>query len=232
MLIPAAFSVLLTALCSVASAHAADEGFYIGLGGGQSDYSQGLAGQIRSAYAGRSDYSVESAEFGDNSDTAWKATLGYRFLPWLSAELAWTDAGDAASAFRLRSLKPLTNGVANLAGRYQLSGTSLALVGEWPLGDTLAVSVRGGFVASRLKYDEQGIDAASHPYSFHGPSDNGSGGLAGLGFAWRLDPQWELRLDWDRWFNVGTRFDVQTDTNGKFDRVDLYTLNLFYRFGK
>ena len=228
----AVHSVLMAAaaLNCATAAHAASDGFYIGLGGGHSDFAQGLATQIRSAYAGRSDYSLESAALVDNSDTAWKATLGYRFLPWLSAELAWTDGGDATSAFALRSLRPLTNGVADLHGRYQLTGTSLALVGDWPLGDTLAVSARGGFVASRLKYDEQGLDAASHPYSFHGPSDNNSGGLAGLGFSWRPDPQWELRLDWDRWFNVGTRFDVQTDTNGKFDHVDLYTLNLFYRF--
>lgn len=225
-------ALIAATLCAAGAARAADHGFYIGLGGGQSDFATGLAGQIRSAYAGRTDYAVEAAALTDSADTAWKATLGYRFLPWLSVEAAYTDAGEATSAYRLHSLVPLTNGTASLSGRYRLSGISAALVGEWALGDTLAISARGGVVASRLKYDEQGTDASNHPYAFHGPNDNNSGGLAGVGLAWRLDPQWELRLDWDRWFNVGTRFDVTVKENGKFDHVDLYTLNLFYRFAE
>ena len=226
-----ALSVLVLA-GSAGLAHAADGGFYLGAGYGRADYADGLAGQIRSAYAGRSDYAVESAALTDRNDQAWKLTLGYRFLPWLGAELSYADAGKAASAYVLVP-KPLLNaGPVSASGRYDLHGTSLALVGEWPVGANFALSARAGLVASRLGYREISRAVNGDTFPFRGPSDSNTGALAGLGLAWRLAPQWDLRLDWDRWFDVGTRFDVQEDTNGRFGHVDLYTVNLLYRFDR
>ncbi len=228
---PFALSVLLLA-GSAGSARAVDGGFYLGAGYGRADYADGLAGQLRSAYAGRSDYAVESAALTDRNDQAWKLTLGYRFLPWLGVELSYADAGEAASTYVLVPKPLLNSGPVSARGRYELEGTSLALVGEWPLGPAFAVSLRAGVVDSQLRYREVSRAVNGDTFPFRGPNDRNTGALAGLGLAWRLAPQWDLRLDWDRWFDVGTRFDVQDDTNGRFGHVDRYTVNLLYRFDR
>lgn len=218
-------------LGGVGSVAAAETGFYVSFGAGRADYANDIGRQIREAYAPKPTYEVLSADLADGSDRAWKAAAGYRFLPWLSAELTWTDAGEAVSAYSLRQVTtPPPSSVGQIRGTYRLRGLGAALVGELPIGETFAVSLRAGAARAKLDYDENGTDIAGKPYQFHGPDDTDTVPLAGLGAAWRLDTNWELRLDWDRWFDVGTRFDLTETTNGRFDHVDLYTLNVAYRF--
>jgi hypothetical protein len=224
------FSLLLLALApAAASAH---EGFYVGGGFGRSDYSDTLYRQITTAYNGSPDYSVGSANLKDHSDNAWKLTVGYDFLPWLGAEFAWTDAGKANSAYRLEPKPLLNTGPVTARGHYELDGASLALVGKWPIGDAFEISVRGGVVASRLDYSEHGQDVPGQFYDFDAHTDSSTNGIAGLGLAWRVGPQWDVRLDWDRWFDVGSSYRLNERDNGRFGNVDLYTVNVLYHFDR
>lgn len=224
-------TLALALLALAGSASAADTGFYVGFGGGSSDYSSDLGQEIRQAYTHSSAFVVDDARLSDGSGRVWQVAGGYRFLPWLSAELGWTDAGTANGFFALTSTVPLTNGHATVFSRYRLRGLSASLVAQVPLADRLYGYGRLGAVATRLKYDESGTDANNTPHSFRARNENETKPLAGLGLGWSLNERWDLRMEWDRWFDIGTRFDLTVKGNGRFDHVDLYTLNALYRFG-
>ena len=53
--------------------------------------------------------------------------------------------------------------------------------------------------------------------------------LPGIGALWRFAPQFSVRLDLDRNFNVGRKFALTSDTNGRFDNIDAYTVNLIWK---
>ncbi|GEM_PF-662737 len=232
-------TVLASALLLASSAglaQAADTGWYVGAGVGRSNYSIDFDRQVRHAYAGtgdagNADYEVDWTDVRDDADTAWKATLGYRFLPWLGVELAWVDLGTARTDFRLNSTRPLVNGSATAHGHYDLNGATLALNADYPIGESFAIGGRVGLFASNLDYDETGTTVTGAPYSFHADGKDQTKAFAGLGATWHVGEHWDVRLDWDRYFGVGERFALNETGNGRFGHVDAYTVNLFYRFG-
>jgi hypothetical protein len=227
-------SLLLAALAFAAPAAFAEEtgnGFYLGLGVGQSRYGDSLADQLERAYDGRYDYRVDYARLKDRSDTAGKFTVGYQFLPWLGAELAYTDAGEVKSEYRLIPKPLLNTGAVTAAGRYQVTGTSAALVATWPIGDVFALAGRVGAVDARVKYDESGHDAGPQSYTFHRTVSN-TDTFGGVSLVWRFSTQWSARLDYDRWFDVGDRYALDPDGNGRFKHLDVVTANLMYHFAQ
>jgi OOP family OmpA-OmpF porin len=226
--------ILFAALAAVlaGSAHAADTGFYIGGGIGQSSYSDDLEDQVRRAYFGRNDFSVTSVEITDDSDTAYKIFGGYRFLPWLGVELAWNDLGEARSHYVLHSLVPLSNADAILDGNYRVKGTSLSVFGELAFTETFSGIARVGVFDAKVDYEESGIQASGEPWYFKAPKDNSTKTTIGLGVNWRVTPNIDLRLDYDRYHDIGRRFALDTTGNGRFDYVDVASLNVAYRFGQ
>ena len=82
---------------------------------------------------------------------------------------------------------------------------------------------------TRLSYDEHGFDVNAQPYSFHARTRTHSGAIAGIGAAWNFSRHFALRFDIDRNFDIGRKFALNVDGNGRFDHVDAYTLNLVWK---
>lgn len=213
------------------SAQAADTGIYVGAGLGQVDYADNLSQQIQAAYPGGTNYTHQSSALTDDADSAYKLFAGYRFLPWLGVELAWQDLGEATSNYVLRSQVPLTNATATVDGKYQLDGASLSVFGEWAFTPNFSGLIRVGAFRAGLEYSENGIDGRGTPYTFR-HKNNSTQTTVGLGLNWRMTPAWDLRLDVDRYFDIGERFSLNETGNGRFDHVDMVSLNLAYRFGR
>lgn len=214
------------------TAHAADTGFYVGGGIGQSKYSDDLGNQVRQAYVGHTGFAVTAVDLTDDADTAYKIFGGYRFLPWLGVELAWNDLGEARSHYVLHSLVPLTNADAILDGRYQVKGTSLTVFGELAFNDTFSGIARVGVFDANVDYVETGLQASGEPWYFKAPDDSSTKTTIGLGVNWRVTPNVDLRLDYDRYHDIGRRFALNETGNGRFDYIDVASLNLAYRFGQ
>jgi outer membrane protein OmpA-like peptidoglycan-associated protein len=66
------------------AAYAAEPGFYIGIGGGQTTIDKDASDF---GYEGDTDFNI------DDDDTGWKAYVGYNFLPWLGIEGGYVDFG-------------------------------------------------------------------------------------------------------------------------------------------
>lgn len=209
---------------------ASTTGFYVGGGAGQSAFSGDINRQIASAYQGNGIWAYRSSVVKDDSDTGWKLFAGYRFLPWLSVELGWQDLGNVRTNYVLDSIVPLTNATATVDGTYRISGPSFSLVGEVPFNDRLSGLLRVGAFRGEVEYSEAGIDGLGVRYTFH-DKERSTTTTAGIGLLWRVTSRVDLRLDYDRYFGVGERFALTGSTNGRFDHVDLLSLNVGFRFG-
>jgi hypothetical protein len=231
---PGTFALLLSVCAQAVFAQSPDSGFYVGLGAGQSNYSIDLDKQINAAYLGNADYHVNRVQVIDDSDGAYKVFAGYRFSPWFALEAGASDSGHATAFYELENTAPGTfSGHVDVQSRYRLRGLDAVALGELPLGQRFGASLRAGFVASRLNYREDGTysQPGNHSYQFVAPTKNQVKPLAGLGLAWHFIPRWDLRLDWDRSFDEGKKFDLSNGENGRFDHVDQYSLDVIYRMG-
>lgn len=228
------FKKLLSAalICATAgTAQAGEPGIYVGGGIGQARYDDNIPSQIRDAYRNDTGYSFVSATMLDDTDQAWKLFGGYRFLPWLGVEFGWVDLGEVRSNFVLHSLVPLTNANATINGRYKVAGPSGTVFGEIDFTDNFSGLLRVGLYNAQLDYSEGGISADNSPHSYS-HDDDSTKLTYGLGLNVRVNTSWDVRLDWDRYTDVGRRFALQEDTNGRFEHVDFVSLNLAYRFGQ
>lgn len=223
---------LCIAIGSPLAVKAEDTGFYLGAGGGESNYSDDIGHQIHSAYANYSAYRLDSATLSDDSSGAYKLFEGYRFTPWLAFELTWTDLGEAKSSYELTGLTSQPH----IRGRYSLHGASAALDFRLPINDHFFISGRAGAFASRLNYKESSLIHLENSagtvsnYHFRAETENQTEPLLGVSLGWKWDSRWAMRLDWDRYFRIGTRFDLTADANGRFDHIDQYSIDLIYSF--
>jgi OOP family OmpA-OmpF porin len=222
-------SALCLACASQAVAQSDGPGWYFGLGVGGSNFSGDLPEQTSAAYAGNPDAQLVTAQFNDDSDTAWQAIVGYRFTPWFGLELGWQDFGNAKTFYSVRAISGFSPGPAQINGEYGLTDVNLAAVVTWPLSDRFELLARGGIAETRLSYDESGIGTNGDPYSFHASSDNGTSALLGIGFAWEFAPAWKMRVGVDRIFDVGNEFALNANSNGHFDHIDAWTVNLVWK---
>ena len=212
-----------------AAAAADDPGWYLGAGVGGSNWSGDIAGQIEHAYAGFSGGDLLSARLTDDSDTAAQLIVGYRFNTWLGVEVGWQDLGEARSFYSVHATGVVFSpGIGSIDGRYRARDLNAAAVVTWPVSDRFELLARGGIADTRLQYDESGTQTNGQPYAFHA-SDNHAGALFGVGANWRFAPSWSIRFAVDRVFDVGKRFDLNADSNGRFDHVDAWTVNLFWK---
>ena len=207
----------------------ADNGWYLGIGAGSSNYSNDVPRQIAQAYSGNTVYSLTDARTTDDSDTAAQLFVGYKFMPWLAVEIGYQDLGEANTHYGLHPINSPQGVPPSIDGRYRARDVNAVLVASLPINNRFELLARGGVSDVRLGYDEHGTDVLGHPYSFHGPDDDSAHPQFGIGALWRFSPQFSLRLDLDRNFDVGKKFALNVDTNGRFDNVDVYTLNLIWK---
>jgi hypothetical protein len=217
-------------LAGTASAEgAAATGWYFGIGLGGANYYDSVPQQIAAAYQNNNTYTLQSARTIDRSDSAAQVFVGYRFLPWLGVEVGYQDLGNARTFYSLETIGPIIYPSPTITGKYGLRDFNAALVATLPVGERFELLARGGLSDTRLSYDEHGFDVNAKPYSFHARTRTRTGSLAGIGAAWNFSPSFALRFDMDRNFDIGKKFALNADGNGRFNHVDAYTLNLVWK---
>lgn len=188
--------IALMAGMGMTTAYAADSGFYIG----------GSFGQSRISDFSGSDVDTELRSIGitsttgtDDKDTGWKAFAGYRIMKYLAVEGAYTNFGEASAT--VTATAPIA-GTANV--KLENESWSLSAVGILPLGDKFSLFARLGFNVWNVDASASGTGSGGTAYS---GSDDGSGGLYGLGAAYSLTPNLNLRAEWERYDFDGNNLD-------------------------
>ena len=176
------------ALClmlSAASAHAAEQGLYVGLQGGQSDY--GL-GSVRYP-----DFFVATENFGD-STAAWGLTAGLRFHRYAALEVNYLNLGEVAtSGLQIVEGPPFFR---SRPATYEIETTGFAIagLGILPLTEQWLLHLRAGLLLA----DTQGILEGQNP-----PSGRSESLAIGAGVQFNARRQWSVRVEYQRFADVG-----------------------------
>jgi OmpA-OmpF porin, OOP family len=130
----------------------------------------------------------------EDEDTAWKLFGGYQFNPYLGYELAIADMGQRSASL---------SGIGVVTARFRFFET--VLTGTLPMGQRLSAYAKAGIFAWDIDYDL--------PPGFIGSADsNGNDYTFGLGVKYRFTRSFALRLEWQRYNDVG-----EPTTTGRFN---------------
>ncbi|HKJ88514.1 MAG TPA: outer membrane beta-barrel protein [Gammaproteobacteria bacterium] len=173
------------------------KGFYLGAGVGDFRYRQkGSAGGINYNF--------------DQSDTAYKAFLGYRFTPYLGVEGAYADLGNPG--------KRLSNALGGNRLKFRTQAWYAYLVGYLPIANAFDLFGKAGVADWK-------VDAKVQGNGFQSQFDKAPNGTD---FAWGLGAEANLPLN----VSVRAEYERIEMNKGPFKKLDndLISLSLLLHF--
>jgi hypothetical protein len=228
-LVRVATGCLLVAGLRTAVAAEPGGGFYLGGGLGQANHDIDYSQQVNGAYSS-SPFTVVYANMTRSRDFAGKIYAVYQFANPFAVELGYVNLGEPRAQFAVSSTSAGTTNPFTRNATYKVQGLNLAAVGRLSLGDQWSVHGSVGAFYSQYKYSESGSQANGDPYAFNAPDLWQTNLSFGLGVSAQFSKEWGIRADWDRYQHIGNTFDFSVSGNGRFSDIDLYSLNLEYRF--
>lgn len=220
----------LTAIVSLGfSQGALAEGFYFGLFGGvssvdlsKSDIDAFYVNQARTSPS----FSVASLSSTiDDSTNTWGLQIGYGWNSYVAVEIGYVDFGrafyDAQYTVAFDAV-PVGTGPITFSSSFshttlQSSGPTLAVLGMLPLGEKFDVFGRAGIIFSdtRVSYTRENDFLEE---------DKGEDKdlLFGAGGSWNINEDYALRLEYQRFLDVGD------EKTGEAD-IDLIAVSVLFR---
>jgi len=208
------------------AAQAAEEGWYVVAFGGEAstkNVDQGALDQNLIDFFGAGGLAIVDATSNlDDSDTGFGLAAGYQVNPYFATELAYVDLGEWDYAAE----GTVTDGVSDYASTFGLSqsaaGPVFSVLGIVPIGERFSVFARLGLALMNVDADaDLSIDGVAD--SARASTDR-SNGVYGLGGEFNINRRFGVRLEWDRYADVGSE-DLTGDTD-----IDLISLGLRYNF--
>ncbi|MFO1318903.1 MAG: outer membrane beta-barrel protein [Burkholderiales bacterium] len=144
----------------------------------------------------------------DDSNSGFRVFGGYKFNPYLGIELGYTNFARGR-----RDGTP-----ASATGLWKGYGVGLSAAAFLPLGDQVELMAKAGIVGWNIQSPNGQLSSSSTI------DDRGFSLTAGIGATWFFIPQVGLRLEFERFQNVGDQATV-----GRFN-VDHLSLNVVGRF--
>ena len=188
---------------AVATAQAAETGFYAGAGLGYT-------------YISNADDVLKDDSFKSNDITdkafAWKALAGFQVDPMFAVEAAFSQPGKFKNKFVNDQ---------NVAGEGKAKSDvfSLAVVGTAPLDQSMSVFGKVGGYYAKTHFDGTVESYSENNYNFMG----------GLGLSFDINANLSVRGEYEYYHNLG-KYD--NSTNGKFDGMNshVFSASVVYAF--
>lgn len=196
--------------------HAQDQGWYIGIGVGQSKAKDvGNCSDLQALTP-----STVSCSIKDTS-TGAKLFGGYQFNQYVAVEAGYVDLGK----FTLSASVPNPSPFNSASATNKVSGFSLDAVGTWPITPEFAVLGRIGLFLWKLEASTSIAVPPPPPPVQCCTSDNvtGTGAAFGVGAQYDFSKDIGVRAEFQRFASIGN------DTTGKSD-VELISASFVYRF--
>ena len=191
-----------------AGAHGPETGPYLGVGLGATDLDSSRA-EVDAA-ASAAGLTGSTTQF-DDTDTGWKIFGGYRFNPYVAAELTYVDVGEASATYVATAPTAAT-----LAASADGTAVSAAVVGIYPLGERVEIFGKIGL----YRWDVDGtatavVGGASVSAS---DSDDGIDVMFGAGVGYNFTDNIGVRIEWERYNDL-------SDAD-----VDMFSVGAVYGF--
>lgn len=188
----------------------------------QGDWYMGAAiGQADIDYSA-ADLTSDLASFGwtiedatvDNDGTAWKIYGGWSFNEYFALELGWVDLGKVDTRYST-TIAPneIDDILADTLSVHPLTGDGFtaAAVVKWPLNDAFAIHAKAGLFAWNSETEVRVVEGGTGQVS---GDDDGTEAMYGFGVEWKLNEQWSITGEWERyklneWLDaptIGVRF--------------------------
>lgn len=207
-------SLALSALGLAAQAPASAAGWYSSLSGGVSKADLPSRAAFDDIVLG----TVAGTSSLDDTGDAWAIHVGYRFNSYVAAEVGYVEFGK----FRYEAVPNVAPVEASV--RFRTNGPVLAAVGILPLGERFDLSVRGGVYFSDTRVRQRIVDLTDDSVIVSAEDRASDKDLfVGIGAAWNINDNYGLRVDLQRYFDVG-----DDDHTGERD-VDLLTFGVVFR---
>jgi OOP family OmpA-OmpF porin len=204
--------------------------WYAGIAGGESRTSDDLVKNRETTLVNVVSSTIQS-DF-DSKDGAWKVFGGFRMNDMLAFEINYADLGRHHLTTSFLGGDPAAPGAITI--NRKISGFGADAVFSWPIAQRFAVFGKVGAFRSRLEADA----ALSGNIVFtNAPGDRQRSTTQnetllkyGVGGDWWFTPNAALRLEWERYHDVGKAFAVGgSGTTGEAD-TDTVTLGVMMRF--
>jgi hypothetical protein len=159
----------------------------------------------------------------DDSDIGFGLQIGYRFNRYLAAEVGYVDLGEAL----YEAIMTVDDGVeifpVEASFRIKSNGPTAAVLGMLPLGERFDAHARAGvyFADTQLRGRLRDIEFDQnvvHEQAKAGETEF----FFGVGGAWNINDTYSLRVEYQRFLDVGD------DDSGEGD-VDLIGLSVLFR---
>lgn len=191
------------------------EGFYFGLGGGISMPDLPSKAEHDRDFLG----TVPAMTSMDDTGESWGVQVGYRFIPWVAAEVGYVDFGSALYEASITGTGEV------FSVRYKSNGLTVSALGMVPITRRFDLHGRLGVIFSDTRVRQRIED----PFTgdFLSVEDDGSDRdfFAGIGGAWNINESYSLRLEYQRFLDVGEEGQFRS---GERD-IDLLTFSVLFR---
>ena len=228
-------SILGAALLALSTAAAAQSPFvpaprpwYAGIALGQAKTSRELVTNRESTITLATNISTDF----DAKDTAWKGFVGWQVTPWLALEANYADLGrHSTDTTFLGGDAPAP---AEVIIRREIKGFGADLVLSAPVWNTFSVFGRVGLFRAEIDASAQlagnVIFTNGNGETYRSTTQKENVTRFGVGAEAAVGPNTAVRLEWERYSNVGKKFAVgASGTTGEAD-TDTVTLGVLYRF--
>lgn len=216
-------------------AAAESEGWYFGLSGGlttvdvsRNDLDQDFVDGFSEAFVELGvvpDAAFVDSEL-DDSDKGWGVHIGYRINRYVAAEVGYMNLGEFNYANQVQLQVMGTPFIFNSDARLIAQGGPFASVlGMFPITERFDVHLRGGLLLSDTRFRVRSVAVEPDvPESFNSfeVDDSDKDFFAGLGATWNINDSYSLRVEYQRFLDVGG------DSVGEQD-IDLISAALLFR---
>lgn len=204
-----------------------DDAAFIDLNGTATDLSDDVLYEFALAGVGRSAL--------DDSVSVWGVQLGYRFNKYFATEVGYAKLGEASyrlpmgvnvTATHLESGLSIGDSFdAERAAVFTSSGPTVSALGMFPIGQRFDLHLRGGIyladtrLTNRIRDVETDFANISHDRVDASETEL----FAGLGGAWNINENFTLRVEYQKYLDVGD--DQKT---GESD-IDVFNLSVLFK---
>ena len=219
----------LLSLAVIATPALAQSPWYGGVSAGQSKTDGALVLNRESTVVNAT---VSGSSF-DSKDSGFKVFGGYQITPHIGVEINYADLGRSRLVTGILTTNPPLAGSVTL--QRQIEGFGVDLVLRAPIGPRASIFGRVGAVRSRLEATaalDGNIVFTSGNTADRTRLTTLSETLTryGVGAEWGFGRGMGLRVEWERWLDVGKAFEIGgSGTTGEAD-TDFYSVGFVYRF--